>query len=97
MALDMTTPISDIVESLRAIKVAASERHTALVQEVQELEAAFPELKGEPVDAKAPRRRGRPFGFRGRALTAEERAAISQRMKAAWAVRKAANGTPAVQ
>lgn len=89
--MDMTTPISDIVESLRAIKVAASERVTALRDELRELEAAFPDLAVAAPSPRigAQRRRRAP-------RSAEARAATSVRMKAAWAKRKA-NGAEAVQ
>jgi hypothetical protein len=78
----MTTPTSEIVESYRAISVAAAERHAALLKEAQELEMAFPSL-----------RRMALVGTNGavdrrKAWTPERRAAHAERMRQQWARRE---------
>jgi hypothetical protein len=78
------TAQSEILQSLRAIQVAAAERRSALLAEVAELEAAFPTL------VKAERRTG------SRAWSAESRQRMSDAMRQRWATARA-NGTAAVQ
>lgn len=84
------TSKNEILESLRAIKVAASERHAALKNEMAELEAAFPEL--------APRRLA-PIATAKRtySLSPGVRASKSAKMKAHWAARRENGATASVQ
>lgn len=89
--MNETTSIGEIAESYRAIKVAATERHSALRAEMRELEQMFPGIgSGE-----------RPHGIldgRGRSpRSAEAREKASAAMRAAWARRRAPEAEQAQQ
>lgn len=69
------TPMSDIMESYRAIQAAARDRHAALAQEMRELEA----ICGPVVTTRNARSGNR------RPRTEAERQAASAAMSARWA------------
>jgi hypothetical protein len=86
MSEPMTTPTNEIVESFKAIQVAAVERYAALDREMRELEMAFPSLRHQPTEGVRIR-----VGKGNRApRTPEQRARYSERSKAMWARRRAA-------
>lgn len=80
---EMTTPQSEILESLRAITAAATERHAALRNEMEQLEMAFPSLGGrrEHVSVSSARQSVRVRRTR-QSFTPEQRAAALRQYRA---------------
>lgn len=81
--MNETTPLNEILESYRAIRVAAVDRRAALVREIAELDAAFPGI-GESGETGAETR-----GRRASNWSEAQRAAHSQRMRDRWASARA--------
>ena len=74
-----TTAVSEILESYKAIQVAATERHAMLTEELSALEDVFPSLRSSNVSRVN----------RSHQRSPEARARQSAHMKARWAATKA--------
>ena len=83
---ETTTPTNEIVESYKAIQVAAVERYAALDREMRELEMAFPQLRHQPTDGV----RGRVGKGNRAQRTPEQRERQAQASRDMWARRRAA-------
>lgn len=71
---ELTTPTTEILESYNAIRVAAQERHAALIREAAALEASFPGIGRNGNDRPAPANRRR--------YTPEQKADVVRRFHA---------------